>query len=146
MTLALRRFNLRKSLQIVMSERGSASVEFVVLALPLFVPIFIFLHQFAAVSGEEEMARTLAREGVRAYVSSSNSNHGASAMENVIQKTAAEIGLNKEQLGRMAIGLKCSASPCHSPNARVEVTIHFGASGGLRAVTASAQEYISPWS
>jgi Flp pilus assembly protein TadG len=146
MIKTLQNLVLRKLPRVLQNERGSASVEFVVLALPLFVPIFIFLHQFAAVSGEEEIARTLAREGVRAYVSSSNSDHGASAMQNVIQKTASEIGLSKEQLGRMAIGLKCSATPCHSPNARIEVTIHFGATSELRAVTASAQEYISPWS
>ena len=40
------------------NEDGSASVEFIVLALPLFIPLIIFLQQFAAVSAEENFART----------------------------------------------------------------------------------------
>jgi Flp pilus assembly protein TadG len=32
--------------KIAKDESGSASVEFVLLALPLFIPIFIFLNQF----------------------------------------------------------------------------------------------------
>jgi Flp pilus assembly protein TadG len=49
--------------KVLRCEKGSATVEFVALALPLFVPIIFFLHQFASVSGQEEVARTLAREG-----------------------------------------------------------------------------------
>ncbi|MSY37789.1 MAG: hypothetical protein F2639_06120, partial [Actinobacteria bacterium] len=47
-------------------ESGSAIVEFVVLAIPLFIPIFIYLSNFASVSGNEAIVRTLAREGLRA--------------------------------------------------------------------------------
>jgi hypothetical protein len=43
-------------------ESGSAIVEFVVLAIPLFIPIFIYLNSFASVSGNEAIVRTLARE------------------------------------------------------------------------------------
>ena len=47
------------------NESGSAVVEFVALALPLFVPVIIFLSQFAGLSNDEFMVRTLARETVR---------------------------------------------------------------------------------
>ena len=43
---------------IIRCERGSATVEFVALALPLFVPIIFFLHQFASVSGQGDLSRT----------------------------------------------------------------------------------------
>ena len=43
------------------NESGSAVVEFVALALPLFVPVIIFLSQFAALSNDEFIVRTLAR-------------------------------------------------------------------------------------
>lgn len=128
------------------SERGSASIEFVALALPLFVPIIFFLHQFASVSGQEEIARTLAREGARAFVTSSNQSSAAAAMGAVIQRAGIELGLSEEEFERMAINLECSSSPCYSPNGKIVVTVHFGASKEFRAVTASAQEYISPWS
>lgn len=127
------------------NQDGSASVEFVALAIPLFIPLFIYLNQFANLSGEEELARTLAREGARAYVASSGSNSAAVMMNRVIMAAGEELGLTSAQFSRLAIGLKCSESPCHSPNGRVQVTVHFSATSEFRAVTASAQEYISPW-
>lgn len=130
----------------IKNEDGSASVEFVVLALPLFIPLIIFLQQFAGVSSEEGFARTLAREGARAYVSSSSTQSAEEMMNKVIIAAGKELGLTDEQFDRMAIGLECSNAPCHSPNGKVQVTIHFVATGQFRAVTASAQEYFSPWS
>ena len=127
------------------NQDGSASVEFVALAIPLFIPLFIYLNQFANLSGEEEMARTLAREGARAYVSSSGSDTAEVMMNRVIMAAGDALGLTTAQFSRLAIGLKCSESPCHSPNGRVQVTVHFSATSEFRAVTASAQEYISPW-
>ena len=132
--------------RLIKSESGSASIEFVALALPLFVPIIFFLHQFASVSGQEEIARTLAREGARAFVTSSNQSSAAAAMSAVIQRVGRELGLTEDEFERMAVNLECSSSPCYSPNGKIVVTVHFGASKELRAVTASAQEYISPWS
>ena len=127
------------------SNRGSASIEFVSLALPLFIPVIFFLHQFATVSAEEEIARTLAREGARAFVTSSGGNEAVIAMNSVIATAGKELGLSQEDYSRMAVGLECSASPCYTPSAKIIVTIHFGATKEFRAVTASAQEYLSPW-
>jgi Flp pilus assembly protein TadG len=127
-------------------ERGSASIEFVALALPLFVPIIFFLHQFALVSGQEEIARTLAREGARAFVSSSKQSSAAVAMSAVILRAGRELGLTDAEFERMAVNLECSSSPCYSPNGKIIVTVHFGATKEFPSVTASAQEYVSPWS
>ena len=129
----------------IKDENGSASVEFVALALPLFIPQFIFLQQFAGVSAEENIARTLAREGARAYVSSSSDHSAEEMMNKVIMVAGKELGLTEEQFDRLTIGLECSNSPCHFPNGKVQVTIHFNANSEFRAVTASAQEYFSPW-
>jgi len=127
-------------------ERGSASIEFVALALPLVVPIIFFLHQFALVSGQEEIARTLAREGARAFVSSSEQSSAAVAMSAVILRAGRELGLTDAEFERMAVNLECSSSPCYSPNGKIIVTVHFGATKEFPSVTASAQEYVSPWS
>jgi Flp pilus assembly protein TadG len=129
----------------IKDEKGSASVEFVALALPLFIPLFIFLQQFAGVSAEENIARTLAREGARAYVSSSSDQSAEEMMNKVIMVAGKELGLTEAQFDRMEIGMVCSSSPCHSPNGKVQITIHFSANSQFRAVTASAQEYVSPW-
>ena len=132
--------------KLLAGEKGSASVEFVALALPLFVPVVFFLHQFANGSAQEESARTLAREGARAFVASHASSNPEVAMGAVIHAAGKELGLTESEFTRMAVGLQCDSSPCHSPNGKIVVTIHFGATKEFRAVTASAQEYISPWS
>ena len=132
-------------IRLIKSENGSASVEFIALALPLFIPLFIFLQQFAGVSAEENIARTLAREGARAYVSSSSDQSAEEMMNKVIMVAGKELGLTDEQFDRLAIGLECSNSPCHSPNGKVQVTVHFSPNSQIRSVTASAQEYFSPW-
>jgi hypothetical protein len=132
--------------RIIKCEKGSASIEFVALALPLFVPIIFFLHQFALVSGQEDIARTLAREGARAFVTSSGQSSAGSAMSSVILRAGRELGLTDSEFARMAINLECSSTPCYSPNGKIVVTVHFGATKEFPSVTASAQEYISPWS
>jgi hypothetical protein len=132
--------------RVIKCEKGSASIEFVALALPLFVPIIFFLHQFALVSGQEEIARTLAREGARAFVTSSGQSSAGSAMSSVILRAGRELGLTDSEFARMAINLECSSTPCYSPNGKIVVTVHFGATKEFPSVIASAQEYISPWS
>ncbi len=132
-------------IRLLKSENGSASVEFIALALPLFIPLFIFLQQFAGISAEENIARTLAREGARAYVSSSSDQSAEEMMNKVIMVAGKALGLTDEQFDRLAIGLECSNSPCHSPNGKVQVTVHFSPNSQFRSVTASAQEYFSPW-
>jgi len=127
-------------------DSGGASIEFVALALPLFIPIIFFLHQFASISSEEEIARTLAREGARAFVASPDRSNAETAMNSVISIAGRELGLTSDDFARMAVGLECSESPCFTPNGKIIVSINLGATKEYRAVSASAQEYISPWS
>ena len=66
----------------LISDSGSAIVEFVALAIPLFIPIFIYLNHFSSVSVNEEIARSMAREVLRVYVISEDE----SAARNLLGK------------------------------------------------------------
>ena len=57
-------------------EDGGAIVEFVALAIPLFIPIFIYLNSFSSVSANEEIAQSMAREVLRVYVISESDGAG----------------------------------------------------------------------
>ncbi len=127
-------------------ESGSASVEFVLLALPLFLPIFIFLNQFSTLSSQEMAIQTLARESVRAFIESDSDQSGGSLVNQVIVSGGAKLGLKPEEIAEIQSEIKCSSTPCHIPNGRVRITLTMRAIGNDgRIVQASSQQYFSPW-
>jgi Flp pilus assembly protein TadG len=147
----MKRIKLKRLLWLaknaVRREEGSASVEFVVLALPLFIPIFIFLGQFSAVSSHEMVLQTLARESLRSYIESSNDQTGEVLIRQVIEIGGKNLGLSQEEIGAIDVEMKCSKSPCHQPNGRVRITLRMDPSVSYgRTIEAAAQEYFSPWS
>ncbi len=147
----MKRFTMKGFLclakKTVQREEGSASVEFVVLALPLFIPIFIFLGQFSAVSSHEMVLQTLARESLRSYIESSNDQSGEALIRQVIEVGGKSLGLSQQEIRAIDVEMKCSKSPCHLPNGRVRITLKMDPSVSHgRTIEAAAQEYFSPWS
>jgi hypothetical protein len=126
-------------------ESGSAIVEFVALAIPLFIPVFIYLNSFASVSGNEAIIRVMAREGVRAYAASDSDYSGRVVSEQVIELIAQHLGLTSSEIKSINVNYECSRLPCLSANSRIRLTISFVDSRSHRTIKASAQENISPW-
>ena len=127
------------------SESGSAILEFILLAVPLFLPIIFFVAQFGSLSAGEIKARSLAREMVRAYVSSENEK---SARENSAQVLDfGSIGLNFSNAERATfdVNFTCSNTPCFSEGGRVRINFTFRPDGAGHKVEVSAEEYVSPW-
>jgi hypothetical protein len=126
-------------------ESGSAVVEFVALALPLFVPVIIFLSHFAALSNDEFIVRTLARESVRAYILSANDLSATINARNTIKTGARELGLKEERIKDLDFYVDCAGLLCISPDNKVEITITLRSQDGKRISTATARETVSPW-
>lgn len=135
-------YGLRKGAK---SESGSAIVEFVILAIPLFIPIFIYLNLFASVSGNEAIVRTLAREGLRAYVASTNDHAGREVSEQAISIIAMHLGLAQREINTLSLRYECSHNPCHSTDGRIRLTVSYIDEQSRRMIIASVQEHISPW-
>jgi hypothetical protein len=127
------------------SETGSAAVEFVVLAIPLFLPILIFLGQFSNVSRSEIQARNLVREVVRAFVSSGSNTEAESNAEAIFRLGQEKFSFTKSEVESMTMSLECSGRPCLSPGERVRAKISLMPDGTTRRVQVSAQEFVSPW-
>jgi Flp pilus assembly protein TadG len=147
----MKRFTLNQLLWLgkkaIQREEGSASIEFVALALPLFIPIFIFLGQFASISSHEMVMQTLARESLRSYIESSNDESGEALIRQVVEVGGKQLGLSQDEVSAIEIEMKCSKKPCHQPNGRVRITLTMDPSMSHgRMVQAAAQEYFSPWS
>ena len=126
-------------------ESGSAIVEFVALAIPLFIPIFIYLNSFASVSANEAIVRVMAREGVRAYAASDSDHSGRVVSEQAIVLIAQNLGLTSKEINTIDVNYECSRLPCLSANSRIRLTISYIDSKSYRTIEASAQENISPW-
>jgi len=147
----MKRFRLKRILRFatnaVQREEGSASVEFVLLALPLFIPILIFLGQFSAISSHEMVLQTLTRESLRSYIESNNDKSGEALIRQVIEVGGKNLGLSQQEIRAINVEMKCSKSPCHQPNGRVRITLSMDPSVSHgRIIEAAAQEYFSPWS
>ena len=126
-------------------QSGSAVVEFVALALPLFVPVIIFLSQFAALSNDEFIVRTLARESVRAYILSTNDFSATLNARNTMKTGARELGLKEERIKDLNFTVDCAGLICITPENKVEITITLRSQDGKRVSTATVRETVSPW-
>jgi hypothetical protein len=124
---------------VLIDSSGSASVEFSILAIPLFIPLFIFIAQFSHSSDAQDSLRTLARESARAFVSSSNDEIAFGVAEQIIEKGGAILGHED-----IEVRIICSASPCISPDAQVLIRLVSRSSTNLKTEV-SAIEYVSPW-
>ena len=123
-------------------EEGGAIVEFVALALPLFIPIFIYLGHYSSISDQESTLRTLAREMSRAVVTSENDGIAERVAEEVFQKGGTALGLGEAiSSGEVRFLIQCRERPCISPNNEIEISIF---SKSINR-TISAVEYVSPW-
>jgi Flp pilus assembly protein TadG len=127
------------------SDSGSAIVEFVALAIPLFIPIFIYLNHFSGVSVNQEIARSMAREVLRVYVISENESSARELSGKAATLFAQKWKLTDSESKSVRTQLDCTNSPCLSANGRIKLTLTFTDETTGRLISASAQEHLSPW-
>ena len=135
----------RKITMHLRQEDGGAIVEFVALAIPLFIPIFIYLNSFSSISANEVIARSMAREVLRVYVISENDGAARNLSSSATQLLARQWNLSASEISTLRTHMDCSQSPCLTANGRIKLTISFVDDQTQREVSASAQEHLSPW-
>lgn len=126
-------------------QSGSAVVEFVILAIPLFLPIIIYVSQFAELSNAEIKGRSLIREVVRAYVSSEDLGEAEEKSRLMLNFGAERLRFSPSEISGMKLSFLCSTSPCLMPGSRVRGDLEFNLIQSRRRIHVSAQEYVSPW-
>lgn len=127
------------------SEDGSAVVEFVLLAIPLFIPIILFMSSFADVSDKESIARTLARESVRGFVLSRGDISAYLTARQIASEGATALGLDSDEISSLKVSVRCDLWPCIAPRNRISLTITFYSNQSHREIRATAEEVLSPW-
>ena len=135
----------QKTLKHLHREDGGAIVEFVALAIPLFIPIFLYLNSFSSISANEVIARSMAREVLRVYVISENDGAARNLSSVATKLLARQWNLSSGEISTLRTHLDCSHLPCLTANGRIKLTISFIDDQTQREVKASAQEHLSPW-
>ena len=129
--------------KIALDEEGSAVLEFVALALPLFIPLFIYLNQYAVTSDLQSSMRTLGREMARGFVTSENDLVAERVTHEIFLRGGEVLGLEDElSTGDLTFYYQCKSQPCISPSNEIVITVKSKSTN----TTISTVEYVSAWS
>jgi hypothetical protein len=128
--------------KLLVGEEGSAVLEFVALALPLFIPIYLFLNQYSLQSDTESSLKTLSREMARAFVTSENDLVAERVTSEVFSKGATILGFQNDlESHNLTFTYHCRNRPCISPDNEIIISVYSKKANR----TISAIEYVSPW-
>jgi hypothetical protein len=123
-------------------EKGSALVEFVALALPLFIPLFIFLGHYGQRSDMEAVMRSLSREMARAFVTGTEDSMAFAQADKVFEQGGEILGLQQDlERNNLKYSIACRNFPCISPDNEVVITL----TTEDPQISIASVEYVSPW-
>ena len=127
-------------------ETGSAVVEFVLLAIPLLLPIVIYLGAVRENSSINSDLHNLARQSARAFITSSSENFESARLQSVLQTFETRVFQPEGIVEIPSVTVECSASPCLTPDSRVKVTAslnHYrkNLSGIFRFISTPSQQF-----
>ena len=126
-------------------ENGSAIVEFVIFALPLFIPLVIYLTSVNHSAQIQYDARNFARQVARVYVTSPNQELTGARIQAVTDAfTSQSFAANRIALPPK-IEIQCSLNPCLSPNGKVEVQVSLTSKETGRSAVATAIQTVDAW-
>lgn len=109
-----------KVVEPMSEESGSAVVEFVVVALPLFIPALIFFMGMTNAAKDQMESTLIARQALHAFLSSKNDLQANLRVSTLIQEYKKVGG---EKYAELSYRVECSTLPCLTPNGVVEISI-----------------------
>ena len=116
--------------QFIHDDKGSAVIEVVILALPLFLPILIYFSAVGHSSMISADIREIAQQSARAYITSPSQDFEDARLQTVINKFSQFVLIPDGIREIPAISVTCSANPCLTPDSRVEVTVQLSQPAG----------------
>lgn len=98
---------------ILSNARGSATLEFVALAIPLLVPLLLFSTQLSLMTSKGVLLHNALRESSHLFISSRN---------DFLARRNVDLFLSKE-FPSAVISITCNATPCLTHNSLVHFKI-----------------------
>lgn len=125
-------------------EEGSAASEFVLIAIPLFLPAILFflsMHNSAMV---REGGSMIARTAASAFVEAGDDSSGYLRVAALVDEyEALNQGTSKEPQN-FSFHIQCSHQPCIEPREWVEVSIYRD-TGNDRILIGRSKSYVGRW-
>jgi Flp pilus assembly protein TadG len=149
-----------KNRQTSLSERdeaGSAVVEFILIATPLFIPTLIFFLALHNAARAEMDLSNVARQSLRAFVTADNLSQGHERVKFVLDRfieLEAPDGSSQSSKGRFTYNISCGAEKCLTPGTLVRLELFrainddvlgFGVDSRSKKAVAVAQGYVDKW-
>jgi hypothetical protein len=101
-------------------EEGSATVEFVLLAALLLVPVVYFLLLTSQIQSAAYASVAAADQAAKAVVTAPEGSSGVGRADAVVALTLEDYGVGA---GQARSTVSCSATPCREPGSSVSVEV-----------------------
>jgi len=119
---------------------GSAIAEFLIFTLPFFTIFLILMTQIHSKSMALLESNNLARQAVRAFVTSPTAELAMIRAYQVIDLYKSNLAQEAQKSRPINLNISCQEFPCFSPGNKVSATVSIG-----RLSTSTASEYIDLW-
>jgi hypothetical protein len=126
-------------------EDGSAILEFIVLALPLFVPLLWFISTATHYSMTNYDLATYSRNLVRAFISTPSPEYLTSRLDSVSQEFRETLFSRDHLQSFPTYEISCNESDCLSAGARVQVNVNYLPIGSENSLTSTSVGYVDKW-
>jgi hypothetical protein len=122
------------------SSNGSAIAEFLIFTLPFFTVFLILITQIHSKSMALLESNNLARQAVRAFVTSPTAELAMIRAYQVIDLYKSNLTQDAQQSRSINLSIDCQLSPCFLPGNKVSATVSIG-----RLSKSTATEYVDLW-
>ena len=119
---------------------GSAIAEFLIFTLPFFTVFLILITQIHSKSMALLESNNLARQAVRAFVTSPTAEIAMIRAYQVIDLYKSNLTQEAQSSRPINLTINCQDSPCFAPGNKVSATVSIG-----RLSKSTAIEYVDLW-
>lgn len=126
---------------LAVDDSGSAILEFIMVALPLFIPLALYL---GAVNGSAQGSlelENIARQVARAFTTSPSEELTLRRANEVLAVYQNQILPTHGSSEQLSLSVQCEEQPCLTPDAKVTITVTAQPSGR----SASATQVVDAW-
>jgi hypothetical protein len=121
-------------------SNGSAIAEFLIFTLPFFTIFLILITQIHSKSMALLESNNLARQAVRAFVTSPTAELAMIRAYQVIDLYKSNLAQEAQKSRPINLNISCQEFPCFSPGNKVSATVSIG-----RLSISTASEYMDLW-